>query len=156
MFVFLAEILRSLFIFKVFWLYLISIPWNSPIQHIEIPTVITFKIYLKYLNIQYSFISLHFPHTIIVHILLSYLDYGNSLQTGLPTFTIAPVMFYSQPRASLVVELVKNLPAMRETWVCPLGWEDPLEKGKAIYSSMLAWRIPWAVQSMESQRVRHE
>ena len=46
---------------------------------------------------------------------------------------------------SLVAQLVKNLPAMRETWVQSLGWEDPLEKGKATYSSILAWRIPWAV-----------
>ena len=47
--------------------------------------------------------------------------------------------------ASLVVQLVKNLPAMWETWVRSLGWEDPLEKGKATHSSMLAWRIPWPV-----------
>ena len=47
--------------------------------------------------------------------------------------------------ASLVAQLVKNLPAMRETWVCSLGWEDPLEKGKATHSSILAWRIPWTV-----------
>ena len=45
--------------------------------------------------------------------------------------------------ASLVGQLVKNLPAMRETWVRSLGWEDPLEKGKATYSSILAWRAPW-------------
>ena len=45
--------------------------------------------------------------------------------------------------ASLVAQLVKNLPAMRETWVRSLGWEDPLEKGKATHSSILAWRIPW-------------
>ena len=44
--------------------------------------------------------------------------------------------------ASLVAQLVKNPPAMWETWVQSLGWEDPLEKGKAIYSSILAWRIP--------------
>ena len=43
--------------------------------------------------------------------------------------------------ASLVAQLVKNPPAMWETWVQSLGWEDPLEKGKATYSSMLAWRI---------------
>ena len=52
-------------------------------------------------------------------------------------------------------QLVKNPPAMRETWVQSLGWEDPLEKGKAIHSSTLAWRIPWTVQSMGLQRVRH-
>ena len=47
--------------------------------------------------------------------------------------------------ASLVVQLVKNLPAMQETWVRSLGWEDPLEKGKATHFSILAWRIPWTV-----------
>ena len=45
--------------------------------------------------------------------------------------------------ASLVTQLVKNLPATWETWVLSLGWEDPLEKGKATHSSILAWRIPW-------------
>ena len=47
--------------------------------------------------------------------------------------------------ASLVAQLVKNLPAMQESWVQSLGWEDPLEKGKTTYSSILAWRIPWTV-----------
>ena len=47
--------------------------------------------------------------------------------------------------ASLVAQLVKNLPAMRETWVLSLGWEDPLKKGKTTHSSILAWRIPWTV-----------
>ena len=46
---------------------------------------------------------------------------------------------------SLVTQLVKNPFAMWETWVQSLGWEDPLEKGKAIHSSILAWRIPWTV-----------
>ena len=45
--------------------------------------------------------------------------------------------------ASLVAQVVKNLPAMQETWVRSLGWEDPLEEGKATHSSILAWRIPW-------------
>ena len=58
-------------------------------------------------------------------------------------------------RASHVAQLVKNLPAMQETPVRFLGWEDPLEKGKATHSSILAWRIPWTVQSLGSQRVRH-
>ena len=44
---------------------------------------------------------------------------------------------------SLMAQLVKNPPAMWETWVWTLGWEDPLEKGKATHSSILAWRIPW-------------
>ena len=46
-------------------------------------------------------------------------------------------------RVSLVAQLVKNLPVMRETWVQSLGWEDRLEKGKATHWSILAWRIPW-------------
>ena len=45
--------------------------------------------------------------------------------------------------ASLVTQMVKNPPAMQETWVQSLGWEDPLQKGMATYSSTLAWRIPW-------------
>ena len=47
--------------------------------------------------------------------------------------------------ASLVAQLVKNPPAMQVTWVQSLGWEDPLEKGMATHSSILAWRIPWTV-----------
>ena len=47
--------------------------------------------------------------------------------------------------ASLVAQLVKNPSAMQENWDRSLGWEDPLEKGKATHSSSLAWRIPWTV-----------
>ena len=57
--------------------------------------------------------------------------------------------------------MVKNLPAMQETWVRPLGWEVLLEEGMATHSSILGWRIPWTekpgrLQSMGSQRVRHD
>ena len=60
-----------------------------------------------------------------------------------------------------MAQLVKNLPATSETWVQSLGWEDPLEKGTATYSSILAWRILWTeepgwLQSMGSQRVGHD
>ena len=63
-------------------------------------------------------------------------------------------------RDSLVAQMVKNLPAVQETWVLLLGWEDPLKKGMATHSSILAWRIPWTeepgrLQSMGSQRVGH-
>ena len=44
-----------------------------------------------------------------------------------------------------MAQLVKNPPAMWETWVRPLGWENALEKGKVIHSSILAWRMPWSV-----------
>ena len=47
--------------------------------------------------------------------------------------------------ASLVAQLVKDPPAMQETWVQSLGWENPLEKGKATHCSIVAWRIPWTV-----------
>ena len=63
--------------------------------------------------------------------------------------------------ASLVAQSIKNLPAMQETQVQPLGWEDPLEKGMATHSSILAWRIPWTeepgkLQSMGLQRGIHD
>ena len=63
--------------------------------------------------------------------------------------------------ASLVTQLVKNLPAMQATWVQSLGWEDPLEKGKATHSSILAWRIPGTGEpggllSMGLHRVGHD
>ena len=53
-----------------------------------------------------------------------------------------PLQYYS---ASLVAQLVKNPPAMWETWAQSLGWEDPLEKGMVTHSSILAWKIPWTV-----------
>ena len=49
-----------------------------------------------------------------------------------------------------MAQLVKNLPAMWETWVQSVDWEDPWEKGKAAHSSILAWRIPWTVWPMVS------
>ena len=74
-----------------------------------------------------------------------------------------PFIFAShyRSRASLVAQTVKTLPAMQETWVQTLGREDPLEKGMATHSSVLAWSIPQTqepgtLQSMGSQRVGHE
>ena len=63
-------------------------------------------------------------------------------------------------RASLLAQTIKNLPAVQETWVQPLGQEDPQEKGMAPHSSTLAWRIPWTEEpggllSMRLQRVGH-
>ena len=60
-----------------------------------------------------------------------------------------------------MAQIVKNLPAMQETWARPLGWEDPLEKGMATPSNILAWRIPWTEEpgrlwSMGLQRVGHD
>ena len=63
--------------------------------------------------------------------------------------------------ASLVAQMLKHLPAVQETWVQSLGWDDPLEKVMATHSSTVAWRIPWTeklggLQSMGSQRVRQD
>ena len=60
-----------------------------------------------------------------------------------------------------MAQMVKNMPAMQDTQVQTLGQEDPLEKGMATHSSILAWRIPWSekpcqLQSMGSQRVSHD
>ena len=55
---------------------------------------------------------------------------------------MASVLELGLDTALLVAQMVKNLPAMQETWVRSLGWEDPLEKGTATHSSILAWRIP--------------
>ena len=63
-------------------------------------------------------------------------------------------------RASLGAQMVKNPPAMQETWVRSLGWEDPLEKGMPTHSSILAWRIPWTEEPGSyrawHRRVRHD
>ena len=54
-----------------------------------------------------------------------------------------------------MAQIVKNLPAMQDTWVQSLGWEDLLEKEKATYCRIQAWKIPWTVAFMGFQRVRH-
>ena len=60
-------------------------------------------------------------------------------------------MLFRSDKASLVAQMVKNLPVMLEIWVRSLGREDPLEKGMATHSSILAWRIPWTEDSGELQ-----
>ena len=78
-----------------------------------------------------------------------------------PNDFLMSYMYSDFPRTSLVAQMVKHLPTMRDTQVPSLGWEDPLEKGMATHSSILAWRIPWReepgrLQSMGSQRVGHD
>ena len=74
---------------------------------------------------------------------------------------MALLLFLLFSMTFLVAQMVKNLPAMQETTVRPLGQEDPLEKELATHASILAWRIPWTeepgrLQSMESQRAGHD
>ena len=76
-------------------------------------------------------------------------------------FTIANTYTALTKLTCFVAQTVKNLPAMQETWVWSLGWDGPLEKGKATHSSVLAWRIsqteePGRLQCMGSQRVGHD
>ena len=80
-------------------------------------------------------------------------------QIGLPPGGFRPD--FSKCGASLVAQRLKHLPAMWETQVQSLGWEDPLEKGMATHSSILAWRIPWTeesgrLQSTGLQRIGHD
>ena len=83
----------------------------------------------------------------------------------LPPNTSAPtaglIALIKALQASLVAQMVKNLPVMQETQVRFLDWEDPLEEGMATHSGILAWRIPWTeepggLQSVGSQRVGHD
>ena len=82
---------------------------------------------------------------------MSYID----IRKGVSTRAIWLILW-----ASIVAQTIKNLPAMQETGIRSLGQEDPLEKGMATHSSILAWRIPWTeepgrLQSIGSHRVRH-
>ena len=77
---------------------------------------------------------------------------GKGVERGNPL-----VLLVECKSATVVAQMVKNLPAVRETWVRSLGWEDPLEEGMATHFSILAWRIPWTeepggLQSMESSK----
>ena len=70
-------------------------------------------------------------------------------------------MLYYQPLNVLVAQTVQNLPAMWETWVQSLDWEDPLEEGMVTHYSVLTWRIPWTeepggLQSIQLQRIGHD
>ena len=89
----------------------------------------------------------------LTHIACIHVDCCLGTQTLLPSF-----MWFG---ASLVAQMVKHLPAMQETWVRSLGWENPLEKEMATHSSTLAGKIPWTeepsrLQSMGLQRDRHD
>ena len=83
------------------------------------------------------------------------LDSSKSGRAEISTETGSTKVYLLSSPPPPLAPLVKTPPAMWETWVRSLGWEDPLEKGKATHSSLLAWRIPWTVQSMGLQRVRH-
>ena len=106
----------------------------------------------------YCFIPLHLCHLFSLFGIFSplfclmefKLNFKNHLLEGFPDILTPPhtTELINLPqahylRASLVAQMVKNLPAIQETWAWFLGQEDPLEKGMATHSSILAWRIPW-------------
>ena len=66
--------------------------------------------------------------------------------SGNPSF----LLFCTCTLASLVAQTVKNLPVMQKTWIWSLGWKDPLEKGMATHSNILAWKFPWTEESVYS------
>ena len=72
----------------------------------------------------------------------------SSLPQSVSVLLLANLLIIIIAGASLVAQMVKNPPAIQETWVQSLGWEDPLEKGTAIHSSIVAWRIPWTVHGV--------
>ena len=88
-----------------------------------------------------------------------YLNVGVGTQTFSPYHEVNRKLLLKLTYLSSLLPLwlswYKNPPAMRETWVLSLGWEDPLEKGTATHSSILAWIIPWTVKSLGSKRVGH-
>ena len=99
-----------------------------------------------------------FLHSLLTH---SFIAHSFSAHSCIYSKILWFVRLPNSSWASLVAQIVKNLPAMQETWVPSLGREDPLKKGLATHSSILAWEIPWTedpggLQSLGSQRVRHD
>ena len=82
---------------------------------------------------------------------LFYLFYVYFYSAGILFFVFfffpLPMLYLELELTSLIAHLIKNLPAMQETWVRSLGWEDPLEKEMATHSTILAWRVPWTEES---------
>ena len=99
------------------------------------------------MNIQVDFLKIDWFDLLSVQGALKSLLQHHLLKASVLQCSAFSIVQLSLLWASLVARLVKNLPAMRETWVLSLGGKDPLEKGKAAYSSFLAWRIPWTVDS---------
>ena len=106
-------------------------------------------------RILYIYIYMHYIYDIYMHYIYDIYIYALYL------WHIYMHCIVSMTWVSLAAQAVKNLPAMWETQVWSLGWENPLEKGMALHSSTPAWRIPWTekpggLQSMGSQRVGHD
>ena len=81
--------------------------------------------------------------------LLNYLSASEILKIISAKMSNLNCIHFTILQGSLVAQLVKNLPAVWETWVQSLGWDDPVKKGKATHSDILAWRIPWSRKKLD-------
>ena len=133
-----------------------------PLSHLGSHTWIHFVLFaccMYYSIIPWSLCNLFH---IAVHKLRSNRFKGNFSNINLTNILNFNMLYFLRKcNDSLVAQMIKRLPATRETRVWSLGWEDPLEKEMATRSSILAWRIPWTeepggLQSMGSQRVGHD
>ena len=126
----------------------LSVPLREtvPCSHLGLPASLAS---LAYRGITPDCLVLHMEFSFVHTCVLISSLYNDTIYTGLTSL------------GKLTSQTVKNLPAMRETWIRSLGQEDPLEEGMATHSSILAWRIPWTgetggLQSTGSQRVGHD
>ena len=129
---------------------LFATPWTTARQ--ASLSITNSRSLLKLISIELVMPS---NHLILCHLLLL-----PSIFSSIRVFSIESVLCIRWPNywsfsfsisPTLVAQFVENLPAMQETWVWFLGWEDPLEKEMAAHSNVLAWRIPWTEEPSESQ-----
>ena len=130
------------------WPHGLQSPWNSPDQNTGVGSLSL---------LQGIFPTpgwnLGLPHCRHILYQLSHNVFLSWISTGQGNMGKANIYHFSQ--ASLVAQMVKNLPAVHETWVWALNWEDPLEKGMAAQSCNLAWRIPWSDHGLAKSWTAH-
>ena len=119
----------------LYWFLVVACLWVREVEAACSLPLLSYRVFLNH-----SFF-LSFQNGILVLAVVAVLSVCVFVYMSVPTLYV----IYPYLRASLVALLVKNPPAMWETLVRSLGQEDPLEKGKAIHSSVLTWRIPWTV-----------
>ena len=120
------------------------------------------KVVSLFLNMLSRFVITFLPRS--KHLLISWLQSLFVVILDPKTIKSVTVFLFSPiylPWSSLVAQMVKNLPAMRDTWVWSMDWEDPLKKEMSTHSSILSWNITWTeepggLHSMRLQRVGHD
>ena len=130
-----------------------KIPWKEEFGGLQ---------FMRSQELKWLSAHTHKPSQALICIQSTWISCGNSVFNSVAlVIKLHSVYLQCSMKLPLVTQIVKDLPAMRETQVRPLGREDPLEKGMATHSSILAWRIPRTeepgrLQSMGLQRVRHD